>query len=265
VSQALLFADPKPLVKRLGRKFFKGLPQRPGVYLMRDAQENILYVGKAKNLKQRLNSYRVANPDRMSRRHLRLLRQVVRIEWKLCRDEVAALTKEAELLRSIRPKFNRAGVWPSQPKRLLWRVAGTGLHLKVAEAAEPEWQSIGPVKGVRWLRLTLARLFWMATHAETGIHGLPLGWHEGKIEAEARIICGARGSELEVLMKSLNETGTQRLLNWIRQQTCSKLSAFETAWLEAELESLADFPLGGRVPTSPTAQTKDEQRMFAFA
>jgi excinuclease UvrABC nuclease subunit len=114
---------------------------------MRDARENILYVGKAKNLKQRLSSYRVANPDRMSRRHLKLLRQVVRIEWKLCRDENSALAKEAELLRSIRPKFNRAGVWPAKAKSLLWHISETGVHLKIAEVAEPAWQVIGPLKG----------------------------------------------------------------------------------------------------------------------
>ena len=140
---------------------------------MRDAGENIIYVGKAKNLKQRLSSYRTANPDRMSRRHLRLLRQVVRIEFKLCRDETAALAKEAELLRSIRPKFNRAGVWPMKPKSLLWRLSESGLHLKIAESIELDWQGIGPLKGVRWLRLTLARLIWMATHVEAGIHGFP--------------------------------------------------------------------------------------------
>jgi predicted GIY-YIG superfamily endonuclease len=264
VSQALLFSDPKPLVKRLGKKFFKRIPKRPGVYLMRDAGENIIYVGKAKNLKQRLSSYRTANPDRMSQRHLRLLRQVVRIEFKLCRDETSALAKEAELLRSIRPKFNRAGVWPMKPKTLLWRLSESGLHLKIAESVEPDWQGIGPLKGVRWLRLTLARLIWMATNADARIHGLPAGWNKGKIEEEALIKCNGEAPELAELMRSLNETGAQRFINWVRKQTNSKLTQFENAWLEAELEALADFPLDRIGQKSVTAQTKDEQRMFAF-
>ena len=41
---------------------------------MRDVTDTVLCVGKAKNLRKRLGSYRVANPDRMPRRHLRLLR-----------------------------------------------------------------------------------------------------------------------------------------------------------------------------------------------
>ena len=75
-SQTLLFPDPRPLVERLGPDFFRHLTERPGVYLMQDAAGLVLYVGK-KNLRQRLSHYRVAKPDRMGRRHLRLLRYVL--------------------------------------------------------------------------------------------------------------------------------------------------------------------------------------------
>jgi hypothetical protein len=47
----------------------------------------------------------VANPDRLARRHLRLLRLVARIELQECADEAAALAKEAELLLALKPKF----------------------------------------------------------------------------------------------------------------------------------------------------------------
>jgi excinuclease UvrABC nuclease subunit len=76
MAQMLLFADPRPLVERLGPEFFRRAPQSPGVYLMRDRADSVLYVGKAKNLRKRLASYRVANPERLPRRHLRLLRAV---------------------------------------------------------------------------------------------------------------------------------------------------------------------------------------------
>src|SRR5204863_6092952 len=98
-AQRLLFPDAKPLVERLGREFFWALPEGPGVYLMRDAADSVLYVGKAKNLRKRVSSYRVANPDRLARRHLRLLHAVTRIEVQKCADEAAALNREAELLR----------------------------------------------------------------------------------------------------------------------------------------------------------------------
>ena len=66
-GQQWLFAPAKPLVERLGKKFFRKIPARPGVYKMHDSTGNLLYVGKAKNLRQRLRSYRVANPERMPR------------------------------------------------------------------------------------------------------------------------------------------------------------------------------------------------------
>jgi len=127
-----MFPDPRPLVERLGQDFFRQLTERPGVYLMRDALDNILYVGKAKNLKKRLNSYRVANPDRLARRHLRLLRAVARIELQVCADEAAALAKEAELLLALRPKFNRAGTWPATPRYLVWQWDETRLALAIS-------------------------------------------------------------------------------------------------------------------------------------
>jgi excinuclease UvrABC nuclease subunit len=48
MGQMLFFSDPKPLVERLGKQFFQGLPECPGVYLMRDEHERVLYIGKAK-------------------------------------------------------------------------------------------------------------------------------------------------------------------------------------------------------------------------
>ena len=87
---------------------------------MRDARDDVVYVGKAKNLRKRLASYRVANPDRLRRRQLRLLRSVVSIDLERCLDESDALSRESQLLRNLRPRFNRAGTWPGAPRFLAW-------------------------------------------------------------------------------------------------------------------------------------------------
>ena len=134
MSQMLLFPDPRPLVERLGAAFFRQAPVCAGVYVMRDAAGAPLYVGKARNLRRRLCGYRVANPERMPRRHLRLLRAVARIELIECADEAAASDKEAELLRAWKPKFNRAGIWPSKEQYVLWRPAEVRVELAVAAA-----------------------------------------------------------------------------------------------------------------------------------
>src|SRR2546425_2478686 len=159
-TQQLLFPDPQPLVERLGRDFFRQLPECPGVYLMRDEADVILYIGKAKNLRKRLRSYRVANPDRMPRRHLRLLRNVARIELQECPDEPTALVRESELLRSVRPRFNRAGTWPAPRRFLVWRCVEEQLQLAVAEIPDADWRFYCPPWGAAFvLRARLARPF----------------------------------------------------------------------------------------------------------
>jgi DNA polymerase-3 subunit epsilon len=111
-GQLWLFPPPKPLVERLGRDFFQKLPAQPGVYLMCGDREGVLYVGSAKNLRKRLSSYRVANPERFPRRVIRLLNEVRRIEFIVCASEISARFREEELIGSLLPKFNRAGkVW----------------------------------------------------------------------------------------------------------------------------------------------------------
>jgi excinuclease UvrABC nuclease subunit len=81
-------------------------------------REGVLYVGKARNLRRRLASYRVANPERLSRRIIRLLHQVTRIEIDLCPTEQAALSREELLICALAPKFNRAGkVWEQRKWR----------------------------------------------------------------------------------------------------------------------------------------------------
>src|SRR6266545_1195603 len=180
-AQQLLFPDPQPLVERLGRDFFRQLPECPGVYLMRDAADVILYIGKAKNLRKRLGSYRVANPDRMPRRHLRLLRTVARIELRECPDESTALARESELLRTVRPRFNRAGTWPAPPRFFAWRCVEQHLQLAVAETTDTQWRFHSPLGGTAFvLRAVLARLLWVAVNPGLGFSALPVGWFQGK-------------------------------------------------------------------------------------
>lgn len=126
-GQLWLFPPPRPLVERLSKDFFRTLPAQPGVYLMCGVESGVLYVGRAKNLRKRLSSYRVANPERLPRRMLRLLHCVRRIEYDVCADERVAQAREEMLICVLAPRFNRAGkVWPTSKPRA--RSAAT-LHL----------------------------------------------------------------------------------------------------------------------------------------
>jgi excinuclease ABC subunit C len=117
-TQLLLFPPPQPLVDRFGRDFFRSVPEKPGVYFLCSEEAGVLYVGKAKNLRKRLSSYRSAHPERLPRRVFRLLFRVTRIYWDECLDEAAAIARERQLLLVLQPRFNAAGRYPP-PRRVL--------------------------------------------------------------------------------------------------------------------------------------------------
>jgi len=136
-GQLWLFDPPKPLVERFGEEFFSALPTAPGVYFFCGASEGVLYVGKARNLRKRLGSYRVANPERLPRRIIRLLHLVRRIEWDECATEEAARQREEWLICVLTPKFNAAGkVWERkngalsrfERDRIKWEQSGLSLE-----------------------------------------------------------------------------------------------------------------------------------------
>jgi len=247
VAQQLLFPDPQPLVERMGRDFFRQLPECPGVYLMRDASDTILYVGKAKNLRKRLGSYRVANPDRMPRRHLRLLRAVARIELQECADESSALAKEAGLLLSVRPKFNRAGTWSAPPRFFAWRCFEEQLHLAVAETRDCDWRLHGPLgRGATVLRAVLARLVWITVHPQLSMSALPIGWFHGMMATETAIYCGPLMKAVAANLEKLLSGQTTEFCDWIRAQLPSELHPFNMASVNADLEVLTDaIPIAG--------------------
>jgi hypothetical protein len=255
MPQLLLFPDPRPLVEKLGPEFFRSAPESPGVYLMRGASA-VLYVGKAKNLRKRLASYRVANPDRMPRRHLRLLRAVEQIELQPCADEAAALARESTLLLTLRPKFNRAGTWPGTPRFLAWRITHHGLALAVTQQPEPDWCHFGPMGLTAvHLRAALARLIWCALFPEIGIAGLPEGWFYGRHEERCTVqVKDQTQPNLAKAAECLGNLFTGRIADfseWIHTRTVSWKHPFDLAVREADLETLGHFAI--RVSCSASA------------
>lgn len=240
-AQMLLFPDPRPLVERLGRDFFPGLPATPGVYLMRDAAGTTLYVGKARNLRQRLGSYRVANPDRLRPRHLRLLRAVARIDFEECEDEAAALATEARLLQSLRPKFNRAGTWPRAPRLVGWRMAGQVLEL--CELPEPReaWRTMGPLHGAWRLRDALSRLIWRVANPESTLAQRPHSWITSGPGACRRIACGAAATDAERMLDRLCGGDVMAFCAWARQAGSAAL--FDLALIEEDISLLGNHPI----------------------
>jgi hypothetical protein len=89
------------------RPLVHGAPQRPGVYLFRDAHDRVLYVGRARDLRARLRSYFGSERQRPSVEAA--LAAVERIEWRVLGSELEAALEELRLIRELRPPANARG------------------------------------------------------------------------------------------------------------------------------------------------------------
>lgn len=83
------------------------IPTGPGVYRFRDESGRIIYVGKAKNLRNRLNSY-FAAPDRLSPKTFAMVHTAVSVEWTLVATELESLQLEYTWIKEYKPRFNIA-------------------------------------------------------------------------------------------------------------------------------------------------------------
>lgn len=81
------------------------LPQKPGCYLFKDTHGEVLYVGKAVNLRQRVRSYFQSGAQH-NRRTMLLVNKVAHVEWIVVGSELEALILEMNLIKKHRPHFN---------------------------------------------------------------------------------------------------------------------------------------------------------------
>jgi excinuclease ABC subunit C len=84
--------------------YVKRLPNKPGVYRMIDEQENLLYVGKAKDLKKRVTAY--TSYKRHTIRIQRMIRATHVMEFVVTESETEALLLEAQLIKQLKPRYN---------------------------------------------------------------------------------------------------------------------------------------------------------------
>ncbi|MCH8487990.1 MAG: GIY-YIG nuclease family protein [Candidatus Cyclonatronum sp.] len=160
-EQLWLLKPDNPLAERLGADFWDAVPKSPGVYVFWSAAGEVLYVGKSGNLRNRLLSYRSARPQSVSRKIIRLIREVSRISWQELPDETAALLEENRLIRLHRPPFNSANKSPETYYYiLLSRPAENALGLELRMSVPDGFQGdvFGAFKGHAPVRAALGAL-----------------------------------------------------------------------------------------------------------
>src|ERR1700733_15197147 len=92
-------------MNKLLEEKLKDLPTSPGVYFHKDAAGEIIYVGKAANLRNRVRQYFQKSRARDSKTDL-LVAEIANTDWMVVDSEVEALFLEAEMIRRYLPRYN---------------------------------------------------------------------------------------------------------------------------------------------------------------
>ena len=86
-------------------KQLKNIPKKPGVYLFRDKNSQILYIGKALNLKNRVKSYWQKSQELSAAKQI-MVSQIAKIEYIITSSETEAILLETSLIKKHQPPYN---------------------------------------------------------------------------------------------------------------------------------------------------------------
>ena len=93
------------LMKNLLQEKIKQAPAEPGVYQFLNSKNSIIYIGKAKNIRNRIRTYFQKSNNR-SPKNITMVKHVADLEWIVVRNEVEALMTEANLIKEHQPRYN---------------------------------------------------------------------------------------------------------------------------------------------------------------
>ncbi|MEP6892908.1 MAG: exonuclease domain-containing protein [Gaiellaceae bacterium] len=169
VGDIVELAAPRARKLHVKRSLVAGAPTTPGVYLFRDHNEVVLYVGRARDLRARLRSYFAAGRQRPAVEAA--LGALARVEWRETGSELEAALDELRLIRELRPPANARGrggndVWLRSTAKG-WSVvseptehgplAGRSVAQRAARALTA-FEGDDPEEALPWLRARLGRL-----------------------------------------------------------------------------------------------------------
>lgn len=117
--------------------FLKNLPDKPGVYRMYAEDGSILYIGKAKSLKNRVRSYfQKLNPRQHSVKTITLVGQIAWLDYILTDSEVEALLLESLLIKQEKPKYN---ILLKDDKKFPWLGISDEAYPRLFITRDPKW------------------------------------------------------------------------------------------------------------------------------
>jgi predicted GIY-YIG superfamily endonuclease len=145
------------LDRKFGSQFLDSVPGSPGVYLVYDQQDELIYVGKAKNLKRRLSQYRYTLRRKKHRRMRGIVKEAARIEIQCAETHLDACLTEALLIQKHRPRWNIVGAYSFLYPLIGIRVANGNIEFCMTTTPE------GSPYGVSGLRIS-RRVSFQAHH-----------------------------------------------------------------------------------------------------
>jgi hypothetical protein len=256
LTQLWLIPYENPLRVILSKERMAEIPRRPGVYSFFDASGKLLYVGKSKDLRTRILSYRRAKPGEASRKTIRLVHEIRSVDWEECVDECAALLLENRKLRSLVPPYNEANTKPQSYHyvglRLIALSEGTEARIRLTGKRVRRGERLyGAFKGRGRLQKTygaLLRLLWLVESeneppivegsspvSDPLIPHLLLG---GRLPPEYRLRVGV---EWAIALRDFFEGRAMDLVERMRVLELRAYSPFFRAWLRQDLETLEGF------------------------
>src|ERR671922_2460592 len=216
----------------LKRSLAFGAPTCPGIYLFRDAHDQVLYVGRARDLRARLRSY--FRTDRQRPAVEAALAALERIEWRECGSELEAALEELRLIRELRPPANAR---VSRPDRYVYlRRRGQAL---VCSATPTE---LGPIRSRSRARLA-ARVLDGASDEELAEPELALPRLRAKVRERAEALRYEDAARLRDRVVALERivADLKRLRRLRRAACCLVVPALEPGFARAV------FVVAGRI------------------
>jgi DNA polymerase-3 subunit epsilon len=232
VADLVELSAPRARALAARRALAAGAPPRPGVYLFRDAVGNVLYVGRARDLRARLRSYFATERQRPAVEAA--LGALHRIEWRVLGSELEAALEELRLIRELRPPANARG------KRLGVYLRRRGRDWLCSERPGP----FGPI-GSRRLAREAARAL-SGLDVDAPADGVPLVRARlARLAAQLRFEDAARQRDrLRALERCVTAIAEQRRLRAL--EVCVLAPAAEEGLVRAF------FVRGGRIAATRT-------------
>jgi DNA polymerase III epsilon subunit family exonuclease len=226
LSELRTLAAPRKRRVHDKRSLARGAPTSPGVYLFRDRHDQVLYVGRARDLRARLRSY--FRSDRQRPSVEAALLALDRIEWRVLGSELEAALEELKLIRELQPPANSRGRRKERGVYLRRR----GEDFVVSKTPG----SLGPIAGRRQASLA-ARALASSTDAELDdlLQGGPLPRLRARLSHLAEALRYEEAARLRDRIEALEHV-VERLCSLERMrrlELCLIAPAAELGWQKA--------------------------------